>query len=343
MSGRPSTTQGLQPPKPKGILKKTPPAPAPAPAPALPTFDEDNDDAVTDYQMAAHRDYQLAVQQAKLLLEQRDQIPPTVPLETFERLSTFPPTRGPGITAANPAPEDARDFLTTIAGFLPREYMDLVDERNCVGNCGYALCPRPKRNREGLHSIKMTGIARTEDVNKWCSDRCALRALFIHVQLQNPSYVWKDGKTVVKVELRAEDAAKQQPGQQTPRNGKQVASPSASSSEQLAQTTGEADRDKKRQITKEATALAVERGDAGRLPGVGNQIEITIREKSSTAPAQAPDRPSDEDRDRYEMVEGHRIKFGNGKTGKNEENEDSGSEDDDDDDDDDYLPPTLRM
>jgi len=297
---------------PKGILKKpkSPPSLS-APPPSEPT--------------PLPRERQIAIQQAELLLRQRgEEIKPPVPLEIFERLSQFPETRSPSTSAAKPSPDDVREFVEAVRDFLPREYQDLIEERNCLGNCGYTLCPRPRRKYTGPFKILPSGIAKVADVNMWCSDACARRALFIKVQLDNPSYVKKDGQMVVKIELADETK------QSTQRQPQKNASADADESE-LAKSVDRLEVDKKVQTTKDNAALAVERGDARRP---AQQVEVTIREKSTTVPAQAPNRDqADQDVDAHLMLEGHKTTFG---TTKDDADSDS-------DDADDYLPSAIRF
>jgi hypothetical protein len=291
---------------PKGILKKPKSTPgASAPPPSEPT--------------PLPLEQQIAIQQAKLLLQQRgEDIKPPVSLDTFERLSKFPVTRGASINAASPSPEDVREFIEAVQDFLPREYQDLIEERNCLGNCGYALCPRPRRKFKGEFKILSSGIAKVADLNMWCSDDCARRALFIKVQLDNPSYVKKNGQQVVKIEL--DDESKHSNRRQALKNGAAKTDES-----ELAKSMERLEIDKRTQTTRDKTALAVERGDARRPT---QQVEVTIHEKSTTAPAKAPDL----DGDAHLMVEGHKPTFS---TSKDEAGSDS--------DDDEYLPSAIRL
>lgn len=265
--------------QPKGILKK-----AKAPAVAAPPPDEPT---------PRPREQQLAIYQAQQLLRQRgEEVKPPVPLEVFERLSEFPIRRS-SYSAANPSPDDAREFIAALEDFMPREYLDLIEERNCLGNCGYTLCPKPRRSFKGEFKVLPTGVAKTADLNMWCSDDCARRALFIKVQLDNPSYIRREGKMIVKIEL-------------------------SESEDELARRIG------RLAISKDKdAALAAERGDTKVL---GQQIDVTIREKTTVIP-KAPD-PNSEDA--HLMLEGHRTTFGT----KKEEDEDS---------DDDFLPSAIRM
>ncbi|KAK0715304.1 hypothetical protein B0H67DRAFT_490185 [Lasiosphaeris hirsuta] len=283
-------------PVPRGILKKAAAA-APPPANATPP----------------PREQQITLHQAQQLQRRlEEEIKPAVPIETFERLSQLPRVRRPSLSAARPSPEDAREFLNAVQDFLPREYSDLIEERNCLGSCGYALCPRPRRRYEGEWKVLKTGIAKTADLNMWCSDECARRALYIKVQLDNPSYIRKNGQMVIKLELKEEQA----PIPQKPKD----------KVEKLVKKREQLEIDKKKQTTQDAAALAAERGDVGRL---ARQVEVTIRERSNVAPAKAPE-PEQQDANMHLFIEGHKMTFGIDK----DSNEDS---------DDDYLPATIRM
>ncbi|KAK0620023.1 Rtr1/RPAP2 family-domain-containing protein [Immersiella caudata] len=296
---------------PKGILKKPKSTPGTsAPPPSEPT--------------PLPLEQQIAIQQAKLLLQQRgEDIKPPVSLDFFERLSQFPVTRGASISAANPSTKDAREFIEAVQGFLPREYQDLIEERNCLGNCGYTLCPRPRRKYTGEFKILSSGIAKVADLNMWCSDDCARRALFIKVQLDNPSYIKRDGQLVVRIEL--DDESKHSTRRQAPKNGGAKTDES-----ELAKSMERLEIDKKTQTTRDKTALAVERGDARRP---AQQVEVTIREKSTTAPVKGPDQSQAvQDGEAHLMLEGHKTTFGTGK-------DDAGSDSDDDE----YLPSAIRL
>ncbi|KAK3390336.1 Rtr1/RPAP2 family-domain-containing protein [Podospora didyma] len=319
---------------PKGILK--------APKSSLASFfnatttppEPSSSGGASPSHTALPREHQLAIAQAKRLAQLRDEeIKPAIPLEIFERLSTFPLTSSP---ASAPSPADAAEFISSVCDFTPMEYLDLIEERNCLGKCGYALCARSRRNYEGEFKLQVsTGtIARTEDLNKWCSDECALRALFIKVQLDNPSYLRKDGKMVVKVELREEKNKKS--AEATGKSS--VATPSKDKRSTTASSAAEEDTELTQamdmlELTKEnrdAAALSVERGDGGRTSRPGHLFNLTIREKSSVAPARAPD---PEDHNAHHMVEGHRITFGTDKDNRNK----NGDSDDDD------LFPTIHV
>ncbi|KAK0629658.1 hypothetical protein B0T17DRAFT_506186 [Bombardia bombarda] len=255
-----------------------------------------------------------AVLQAKLMLE-RGEIKPPFPSKSLS------------------ASANAREFIDAVEDFFPGEYLDLIEERNCLGKCGYTLCPRPRRNYVGEFKIMKMGIAEVAEVNKWCSNKCAARGLYIKVQLDNPSFKRKNGQWAAKVELLNETTTTTT-----------TATPAQKQQSRSGKDTSTAGQD----IDMEAqNLLAAERGDAGKNTTLGGKtVEATIREKSLTTPAQAPDHRqlADEDPDVHLVLEGHKTTFGTGKssTKKNAGSDDSGSEDDDDDSDGDLLD-TIRF
>ncbi|KAK3491834.1 Rtr1/RPAP2 family-domain-containing protein [Neurospora crassa] len=327
----------------------------------------------------------LAHEQALLLQRlSQTELKPAVPLETIELLSSFPtqrttppalhPINHQPLSAANPHPEDARQFLKLVADFTPREYLELIEERNCLGACGYVLCPRKRRQYEGEYKIIMrTGnIAKTEDLNKWCSDACAVRALYVKVQLDNPSYMTdlETGKRVVKVELREEEEEKKKKkkpssGVEEKAKDKDKATTSITEAEdKVAADLARLDlnrkaeiSDKAAQMQRDADALAVERGQgSGKLDRLlaGQGVEVTIREKPTTGPAKAPDhtKASSTSRkknpqDAHRMVEGHKPRFGTdikSQEAAKKDGSESESEDTDEDDDiNDYLSGRMQI
>ncbi|KAK0701695.1 hypothetical protein B0T26DRAFT_757691 [Lasiosphaeria miniovina] len=306
--------QRQQTPKPpKGIPKPRAQSSAP---PHLGSTDDDENNTDNNNAARVSREHLAVIhEQARWLQQLRDEeIRPAVLVETFERLSQFPVDAS--ASATRPSASDAGEFVAAVEGFLPSEYADLIEERNCLGKCGYALCPRPKRAYIGEFKIMASGIARVDDLNKWCSDDCAARALSIKVQLDNPTYLRKNGQTIAKIELREEKNGEKEPTSLASANDQELAQAEASSG---------------RQAARAAAALSVERGDAGRPPRPGTMFNLTIREKITVSPAQPPDHEQlvAEDRDTHLRIEGHRIKFGTNKV-------DEESDDDD-------IPATIRL
>ncbi|KAK3994842.1 Rtr1/RPAP2 family-domain-containing protein [Cladorrhinum sp. PSN332] len=260
-----------------------------------------------------------------LQLAKTELIKPSIPLSTFEFLSTLP--LSPSTSASAPTAADTALFLSHISNFTPAEYLDLIEERNCLNKCGYTLCPRKRRNLSGEFKIHRSGVAKTADLNKWCSDECALRALYIKVQLDNPSYVRKNGEMVVKVELREEKTALKSTA--LTREGEK-----REDRDELSKDLAKLDLNSKNNQTEEEKvrqmvgALAIERNRVS-----GNKVEVSIKEKETTQVAQAPSAVKPEDA--HLMVEG----YNSASKGKKPERDDDDSDDDDDDD----PFPTVRL
>ncbi|MCJ1277231.1 hypothetical protein MMC21_005041 [Puttea exsequens] len=93
----------------------------------------------------------------------------------------------------HPATADAalaKDLLRT---FQPSDYDALIVERNINRQCGYIFCPKPNRlqdtdakyrilpNRGKGHGALQ--IIEKQKLERWCSDDCSKKALYIKVQL----------------------------------------------------------------------------------------------------------------------------------------------------------------
>jgi hypothetical protein len=133
-------------------------------------------------------DREIALYHANLI-QQRKDIELEILLST-ERLIDFPLSIHS--TAANPAPSDVSLFKTLLQPFQPSDYDCLIQERNINDHCGYTLCsnPRAKDGSKGKYRILgMSGKAKDfrvverEELEKWCSEDCARRAMYVKVQL----------------------------------------------------------------------------------------------------------------------------------------------------------------
>lgn len=344
--------------QPKGILKKRttpsatttePPFPSSSPSASSPPASTTTTPLTRPERLAQ----QEAAARLALLKKLRDtELKPPVPLETFELLSQQLPTpTDPPTPASSPSARDVSLLLSHLRDFQPSEYLDLIEERNCLGRCGYALCPRPRRAHEGPFTITTTSsssgggsIARSADLNKWCSDACARRALYLKVQLDNPSYE-RDagtGRMVVRLELREEPGRSGGGGGVVPTTTAAAAAATATAtrgggavrgSEEdrttLAQAMAQLEIDKQKQEKQKggAAALAGERGDPGGVFTGVSRVEVTIKESAADGPVRAP---SQADGDAFLRVEGYKPSFGTGK--KPDEGAESAESDDDDDD-----------
>lgn len=145
------------------------------------------------FQEARHKE--TALFHADLIQQQRDvesQI-----LSATETLLDFPPS--PESNPAHPAEEDTSVAKTLLRSFQPSDLDALIEERNIDKKCGYIFCPKPNRKQdtnarcrilrskgEGKKTLKFVDPRLLE---RWCSDECGKRALFVRVQLsEDPAW-----------------------------------------------------------------------------------------------------------------------------------------------------------
>ncbi|MCJ1468674.1 hypothetical protein MMC07_007303 [Pseudocyphellaria aurata] len=137
------------------------------------------------------RNRETALYHANLLQERKDV--QCLILESTETLLDFPPSSASD--PAQPSELDVIEVKKLLKPFQPSDYDALVKERNIDKKCGYVLCPRPNRlqdtdakyrifhaKKSGTHSLK---FIEREDLERWCSDECGKRALYIRVQLSD--------------------------------------------------------------------------------------------------------------------------------------------------------------
>ncbi|KAK1767992.1 DUF408 domain protein [Phialemonium atrogriseum] len=274
-----------EPKKPKGILKErrdpAPPASSSTPPKTKAEFER------------------IALQHARII-EQRKEIQTDV-FEAIDALTEFPPAHNGGAVfpASRPAPADVARFVELVRLFQPGDYDDLIEERNILGRCGYALCPNPRRALPGGGEFRFVnknrddfGIVRRAELERWCADQCARRALYIKVQL-NETPAWERvGLPNLHIELLEEDRAESDPDAELARD--------------LSRLKLEQDR----KAAEDSAALALERGDAAK-PSPRRPLKVTIREKTVTTEATPPEiQSSAPDQDGHLILEGHKTQFG---------------------------------
>ncbi|KAJ5542310.1 hypothetical protein N7535_004730 [Penicillium sp. DV-2018c] len=199
---------------------------------------------------------------------------------------------------ATPSQEDTIKFKTLLAPFRPSDYDNLILERNFEDSCGYTLCSRKHRKQKNgpgggfqfKYGLKGSGpggrgrsveIVPQEQIEKWCSDACAERALFIRVQLsEKPVWERRAGDTRGKAILLLEEA-----------RAKRLVAPAPTSSVSSVlsdlQGMGLGTPDRSRE-------LAMERGDSSRRPDGRVNVDIRENERGSQQAARAPQiRPED--------------------------------------------------
>lgn len=239
----------------------------------------------------------IALHHARIIQQQKDI--QTEVFEAVDALTDFPVTRDAGFSSSNPAPSDVAQFEQLVRLFQPGDYDNLIEERNIQGRCGYALCANPKRSYRGGGEFKFVnknkadfGIVRRAELEQWCSDKCARRALYIKVQL-NETPAWERvGLPHLPIELLEEDQAE------------------TDTDTQLARSLGQLKLEQDRKAAEDSAALALERGEQSRaLPA--RTMDVSIREKSVTAEAVPPEnQPSAQDQEGHLILEGHKTRFG---------------------------------
>ena len=267
----------------------------------------------------ADHDRELALYHANLLQERKD-VEFTIVLN-MEVLIEYPLTRGASYDASNPAPTDARKFKELLRPFQPSDYDALIEERNINDHCGYALCPRPRTREAGGGMYRLLGmngrakdfkVVKKEELEKWCSEACAKRALYVRVQLSESPAWEREGSQGGEIELL--DEPKSEEDQVVEGIGK------------MKLDNGQ-DTDKRRNNAN----LALERGEVG--AGKGGLMDIRIRENQPQGQAQAPSFDTEELSGRLDTMhlsmEGHTPSFGSRRQRRHEDEYEPTSEEED--------------
>lgn len=255
---------------------------------------------------------QIALAHARIIQQQKDlelQI-----LEAIETLSTYPLTVLPAVSASRPAPSDASSFKSLIRPFQPSDYDDLVEERNVLGRCGYALCPRPRRTDLGgaryalvNHNRADFAVVETRDLQRWCGEACARRALYVKVQLSETAAWERAAMPDVRIDLLDEQEDESEAG-------KEVGGAAGLEEDVARLRLGE-----QRKAKSDSAALSLERGDvlergdegkSRRVVPLAPKMELSIREKDVTKPARPPKQDEDADGDGHLVLEGYKARFG---------------------------------
>ena len=137
----------------------------------------------------------LALYHANLLQQRKDAEAEI--LKSTEMLLDFP-TSSTSVTA-RPSNADIQAVKMALRLFQPSDYDALIEERNINRTCGYVFCSRPnKLQSTSARSVMLRGRGKTDKwkyvdkklLERWCSDDCAKKALYIKVQL-NEEPAWE--------------------------------------------------------------------------------------------------------------------------------------------------------
>ncbi|MCJ1326186.1 hypothetical protein MMC10_002850 [Thelotrema lepadinum] len=140
-------------------------------------------DAQNSSDQVAERNKSLAIYHATIL-EQQKEIAATV-LQSIEELIEFPLRTK---DAEQPDPVDVQQVKSHLSLFQPSDFDSAVQERNIEDKCGYMLCPKArwKQNTKAKFRIvpgRNVKIVEKGELEKWCSNDCGKRALYLRVQL----------------------------------------------------------------------------------------------------------------------------------------------------------------
>jgi hypothetical protein len=214
-------------------------------------------------------DREIALYHAQLIQQQKD-IELEILLST-ERLIDLPLQSN--FTAASPAPSDIALFKALLQPFQPSDYDCLIEERNINEHCGYTLCSnrRARDGGKGYRIIGKTGRAKDfkvvpkEELEKWCSEDCAKRAMYVKVQLsERPA--WERAGSSRLIELLDE--------RKTEAEIREA---------QLAEDLRKLNLSSMQQ----SDDLAFERGDRGGA-SMNGLVDVSIREKEVIGATEAP-------------------------------------------------------
>ncbi|KAI1321979.1 Rtr1/RPAP2 family-domain-containing protein [Xylariaceae sp. FL0255] len=251
--------------KSKGILKRPTPA-----------KDEDSRKA-----------HDIATQHARII-HSRHEVEDLIS-ETLITLSKYPFTRTPSHSASNPAPSDALAFKDGVRLFQPSDYEDLIEERNANGLCGYTLCPNPKSKMTHGGTFKLVNYGRkdfnivpSKELERWCSQKCAKRAMYVKVQLNETAAWERAGVASIGIDLLEEEEGAE---------AKEITPLGGNPPYMLAKREDPFLIEAEIKRAQNARDLALERGDSWQNSS-NNQpkrsIKLAIREKPVTARPEEP-------------------------------------------------------
>ncbi|PMB73594.1 putative RNA polymerase II subunit B1 CTD phosphatase RPAP2 [Beauveria bassiana] len=238
---------------------------------------------------------EIAMQHARVVQHRKD-LEAEI-LDSLILLSEYPLVRGPSYNASRPASSDAAGFQTLVRLFQPSDYDDLIEERHVNGLCGYTLCARPHRDTGpgGEWTITRGGhIVKRRDVERWCSQACARRALYVKVQLSETAAWERAGIAEIRIDLLDEGRFDK-------------ADDVDAAAGMLANLQIEEQERRSRDAA--AAALALERGDQPEGAGGKQRVQVSLKERETQMPDVENLRIGDGDDDHL-LVEGHRVGLG---------------------------------
>ena len=201
---------------------------------------------------------------------------------------------------AGPSASDIVLFKNALALLQPKDFDDVILERNIYDKCGFALCTQTKldlspvlrdavfRGMKGS-SFKLTT---KEELGKWCSVRCAEKALFVRLQLSSEPPWARDphNQTIILPDESTVPGETSDPEASQPQEGLATALQNLA----IQETKGSLLKD-------HVEELALERGDNGQIT-IDDTLLTDIQERAEISP------PSTHEPERlatHDQVEGH--------------------------------------
>ncbi|KAI9865180.1 MAG: hypothetical protein M1813_002500 [Trichoglossum hirsutum] len=243
------------------------------------------------------RDRQTAIYHAEIIQQQKDL--ELAVLNATEALIELPSAAT--LDPADPSRDDLSTVRSLLVHFQTRDYDGLIQERNIEGKCGYVLCPRPRLLQDTEAQFRILRVGRKEgglkvvpreSLEKWCSEACQRRAMYVRVQLSEEP-AWIREATVAEIVLLDEVERKQNAEAGDHQIGELIEEMERS------QIVGE-------ESVQRGKLLARERGEE---TGGEGRVIVTIRENFGSQNGNAPTPPSLEGGWRLDnkhlLVEGH--------------------------------------
>ena len=248
------------------------------------------------------RNKETAIYHAQLL-QQRKNVEAQI-LASTEALLDLPSL--PAADPAQPRLQDSALVKNSLRPFQASDYDSLIEERNINKQCGYVLCSRPNRQEDTkakyriLHGKKRNNISFVDrhTLERWCSDDCWRRALYIKVQL-NEAPAWTRTESYGGDILLLEDD----------RNGGKRHEDDSTLAERLSTLNMGMEED---EVVARMKALAIERGDEKIPTRSFGLAERYVREQTnfnSEASASEPSARMGNLDAGSDLIEGHKPKF----------------------------------
>ena len=263
------------------------------------------------------------------ILQQRKDVEALI-LASTEALLELPssPTANP----AQPHPQDITLVKNSLKPFQPSDYDLLIEERNINKLCGYVLCPNSNRHEDTKAKYRILhGKGRGSDslrfverqiLERWCSDDCGKRALYIKVQL-NEEPAWSRGGLSGGDILLLDDE----------RDIQKQLEDDSTLIEKLSSLDVSLEED---EVVARMKALAIERGDEKAPSRSFGLAEVDVRENENLngkAPAPEPSAKEGNANGGFDSIEGYTPKFSSKKMRDSE----AGNDEDEDED----MMPTI--